>query len=147
MVLRTPQPYDTTTLNYNWQIWDTQAFSLYTKETDCIDRTTARMAVEAVLRFLAEKGLSHGEVSVGEKSVLFRENTLESILTTAGGLFFRHTTPGDRVQAGSLLADILDPCTGRILEQLHANRPGRIFFAHKSQLIAGREAAFKILPL
>ncbi len=67
VVLRTPQPYDTTTLNYNWQIWDTQAFSLYTKETDCIDRTTARMAVEAVLRFLVEKGLSHCEVPAGGK--------------------------------------------------------------------------------
>lgn len=64
VVLRTPQPYDTTTLNYNWQIWDTQAFPLYTKETDCIDRTTARLAVEAVLRFLVEKGLSHCEVPV-----------------------------------------------------------------------------------
>ena len=35
ILLRKPQPYDTTTLNYNWQIWDTQAFSLYTRETDC----------------------------------------------------------------------------------------------------------------
>ena len=26
ILLRKPQPYDTTTLNYNWQIWDTQAF-------------------------------------------------------------------------------------------------------------------------
>ena len=30
VVLRTPKPYDTTTLNYNWQIWETKAFSLYT---------------------------------------------------------------------------------------------------------------------
>ena len=24
--IRTPRPYDTTTLNYNWQIWETKAF-------------------------------------------------------------------------------------------------------------------------
>ena len=30
-------PIDTTTLNYNWQIWETNAFSIYTKETDEVD--------------------------------------------------------------------------------------------------------------
>ena len=62
VVLRTPQPYDTTTLNYNWQIWDTQAFSLYSREV------------------------------------------------------------------------------------LQADCSGRIFFAHRSQLVNGHEVAFRILP-
>ncbi len=30
VVIREVRPYDTTTLNYNWQVWNTQAFSLYT---------------------------------------------------------------------------------------------------------------------
>ena len=34
VVIRKPKPYDTTTLNYNWQLWKTNAFSVYTKETD-----------------------------------------------------------------------------------------------------------------
>ena len=34
VVMRKPEPIDTTTLNYNWQIWETNAFSVYTKETD-----------------------------------------------------------------------------------------------------------------
>ena len=41
ILLRKPQPYDTTTLNYNWQIWDTQAFPLYTRESDCVDHPSA----------------------------------------------------------------------------------------------------------
>ena len=147
VVLRSPQPYDTTTLNYNWQIWDTQAFSLYTRETDCIDTRTAQQAVDAVMRFLQVKGLAHREVpEVETEPALFRESSLESLLSAAGGLFFRHMKPGDVVQPGDLMADILDPCTGRVLEQLHAGRLGRIFFAHKAQLIAGHEVAFKILP-
>ena len=52
VVVRRPKPIDTTTLNYNWQIWDTSAFSLYTTETDFIDEVSARQAVAAVLRFL-----------------------------------------------------------------------------------------------
>ena len=30
VVLHTPRPFDTTTLNFNWQVWNTQAFSIYT---------------------------------------------------------------------------------------------------------------------
>ena len=30
--MRKPEPIDTTTLNYNWQTWETNAFSVYTKE-------------------------------------------------------------------------------------------------------------------
>ena len=38
VVVRKPRPIDTTTLNYNWQIWDTSTFSLYTTETDFMMR-------------------------------------------------------------------------------------------------------------
>ena len=57
VVVRRPKPIDTTTLNYNWQIWDTSAFSLYTTETDFIDEVSARQAVAAVLRFLTRMGI------------------------------------------------------------------------------------------
>ena len=42
VVLRNTRPYDTTTLNYNWQIWETNAFSLYTTTTTSIDKESAR---------------------------------------------------------------------------------------------------------
>ena len=47
VVLRTVRPYDTTTLNYNWQIWDTKAFSIYTTTTEKLDRESAKQAVPA----------------------------------------------------------------------------------------------------
>jgi len=51
-IIRFPRPYDTTTLNYNWQIWETSAFSLYSSETDGIDDESSQLAVEAIFRFL-----------------------------------------------------------------------------------------------
>lgn len=147
VLLRHPQPYDTTTLNYNWQIWNTQAFSLYSSETDSIDNRSAQTIVDAVLRFLRRKNLSLQDMPAAEQeSVLLREDKLSSILSHSGGLFFRHMKPGDMVQPGDVMADILDPATCEILEQLKADRLGQIFFAHKSQLIAGHEVAFRILP-
>lgn len=57
VILRNTRPYDTTTLNYNWQIWDTKAFSLYTTQTERIDRESALRGVQAVFAFLASLGL------------------------------------------------------------------------------------------
>ena len=37
VVKRKVRPYDTATLNYNWQVWNTEAFSLYTTATEQID--------------------------------------------------------------------------------------------------------------
>lgn len=48
---REARPYDTTTLNYNWQLWETKAFSVYTNATDSIDIVSAREAINAVLSF------------------------------------------------------------------------------------------------
>lgn len=147
VILRRPHPYDTTTLNYNWQIWDTQAYSLYTRATDCIDQTAAKQAVEAVERFLFAKGLSRRAVPAPqEEPSLLREEALHSLLTTAGGLLQQECRPGDRVRPGDVLGEILEPCTGAVLEQLRADCSGRIFFAHRAQLINGHEAAFRILP-
>lgn len=57
VVMRTPKPIDTTTLNYNWQIWESNAFSIYTRETAHIDEESAAQAVSAVLRYLSRVGV------------------------------------------------------------------------------------------
>ena len=50
IMLRNPKPYDTTTLNYEWQVWGTQAFSIYTPETDQVDVKQARYGIDAVIK-------------------------------------------------------------------------------------------------
>lgn len=147
VVVRQPQPYDTTTLNYNWQIWNTKAFSLYTPETEDINRDSARQAVQAVLRFLCAKGLCLQDIpAAGVTPEIFQESCLHNILSTAGGLLLRSKAPGDVVKSGQILADILDPCSGQLLEYLRSDCTGRVFFARKSRLIGGHEVAFRILP-
>ena len=59
VVLHNPRPFDTTTLNYNWQIWETDAFSIYTTSTGAVDKQSAKQAVDAVLNFLSKQGIIH----------------------------------------------------------------------------------------
>ena len=146
VVLRSPKPYDTTTLNYNWQVWGTQAFSMYTRETDDIDTESAEIAAQAVLHFLSKKGILHRAYpNNSTEPKIIRESSLKTALSESGGIFVRRKAAGDTVIEGDVLADILDPCTGDILEQIKASCTGRIFFTHRSRLINGHEVAFRIL--
>lgn len=144
-LLRKPHPYDTTTLNYNWQIWDTQAFSLYASETDDLNPAAAQQGVEAILRFLAGKGFCPNVAGAGEASKVYQEENLCNILSSVGGLLVHRLSLGTTVNAGDLLAHIQDPCTGEVLEQLTSPVSGRIFFRHRSRLINGHDMAFRIL--
>lgn len=98
VVLYAPRPFDTTTLNYNWQIWETNAFSVYTTNTARVDRTSARQAVEAILTFMAKQGLIRYEGEVGcvsrviesERFISLRaESAAFTRLKTAPWLSFR----------------------------------------------------------
>lgn len=147
VVLRQPHPYDTTTLNYNWQIWATDTFSLYTNETDNVDHESASRMVDCIIRFLNTRGLCLDlDLPGGAVSITCQESSLHSILSAAGGLLMCHSNPGDVVRAGDVLGEIIDPCTCTVLEQLYSDCDGRVFFAHKPQLINGHEVAFRILP-
>lgn len=145
-MLRKPHPYDTTTLNYNWQIWDTQAFSLYSSETDDVDSPSARQAVEAVLRFLGEKGFCRPVAGPGETTRICHEENLHNVLSTTGGLLVHRLALGEHAAAGDVLADILNPMTGAVVEHLRTQVEGRVFFIHRSRLINGHEVAYRILP-
>ena len=70
VVIRKPKPMDTVTLNYNWQMNGTNAFSIYTNSTDMIDEKSARQAV------------SISELSVGQNLFpTFMENLLTDGIT------------------------------------------------------------------
>lgn len=76
VVMRKPAPIDTTTLNYNWQIWETNAFSIYTKETDEVGEQSAQEAVAAVLRYLSRVGLLRYHCHSGYLSTVVQENEM-----------------------------------------------------------------------
>lgn len=146
VLIRRPRPYDTTTLNYNWQIWDTHALSLYSGETEYLDPAAAQLGVEAVLRFLRDLGLCQAQVDPGQPCRVLQEEELTDVLSSCGGLLLCRVGPGDQVACGQELAEIQDPCTGQVLERLRAGKAGRVFFVHRHSLINGHDVAFRILP-
>ena len=145
VVMRTPKPIDTTTLNYNWQIWESNAFSLYTRETDRIDEASAGQAVSAVLRYLSRVGVLKYTCHSGFMPSVINENDLATVLTPAGGIFRARKAPGDEVSYGEVIGEILDPFTADRLAPVTATTSGLVFFAMDKPLVLEHEVAFKLI--
>ncbi|MDR1727413.1 MAG: succinylglutamate desuccinylase/aspartoacylase family protein [Acidobacteriota bacterium] len=149
VMLGKPSPIDTGTLNYNWQVFETNAFSVYSKETSQIHEESARRAVEAIFSFMAAQGMLRGVGDADgarQRPRHFHEENLVTVLSSQGGIFLPRRAAGDRVEAGDALADTLDPYVGEMKERLTAPRAGIVFFNHDSNLVGGHEVAFRIIP-
>ena len=145
VVVRKPMPYDTTTLNYNWQMRGMSAFSVYTTETDEIDEKSAKQAVSAVLRFLTRMGIIKYNGHSGYIATVIAEQELMPLRSKKAGIYRRMKKAGDEVSRGEVLAQILEPCEGRVIEEIVSPIEGVIFFSHKSPFVNQSEIVYEII--
>lgn len=144
-IIRTPRPYDTTTLNYNWQIWDTQTFSMYTNATDTIDQPSAQTALMAILRFMANTGIITHKVHAGYNTEIISENDIEQIHADSVGVFTPLVKTGQLVEEGDLLARINNPLDGELVGEIRSDRAGVVFFEYDKPLINEQTVCFKLI--
>lgn len=145
VVVRKVRPYDTATLNYNWQVWDTEAFSLYTTTTSKIDQKGAGQAVLAVLNFLSARGIVKYQGPQIAESQVVSDTDMISVRTAKSGIFEALAKAGDKVMTGQPLANIIHPYDGEILETLFAPINSRLFFIHDEPLIYANTAVIKLV--
>lgn len=145
VTIRKPLPFDTTLLNYNWQIWDTRAYSIYAGQTNSVEDTSSAMTIGAILRFLSKVGvLDHKVRTAGYESILIDEGDLINISAHEAGIFFRMVNAGASVAAGQKLGEILDPYDSSAREEFIAPVAGTIFFAHNKPLALEHSLIFRI---
>ena len=146
VVIRKPRPFDTTTLNYNWQIWETMAFSLYTNTTDSLDPVSAARGVRSVLAFMSETGLLRDYPdSTHEYKILYEDEDVLSLRTPSAGFFIPKVRVEDSIAQGQILANIVDPTDGEIIDELVSPCDGTVFFMHSRPLVYSNTSAIKII--
>ena len=145
VVLRNTRPYDTTTLNYNWQIWETNAFSIYTTTTSQIDKSSAASAVRSILKFLSKEGILNYSGHDGYMSMVVEDTDMVPVRTRASGIFEGRVDVGDEIEKGQLLARIMDPYEGEIIENIVSPVDGIVFFAHNDPLTYANTAVYKLI--
>jgi len=161
IVLRKTRPFDTTTLNYNWQIWNVKAFSIYTTTTEQIDKKSAEEAIAGIFRLLWKKGMIRQEIkkegiegeSIKEKekengkreSRVVDDSHLTTIRCRTAGMYEAKASIGEIVFSGQILAEIFNTFDGEVQERLTAPVNGRVFFLHTDPLVYANTAVIKLV--
>lgn len=146
VVVRKVRPYDTATLNYNWQVWETQAFSFYTTSTTTIDRRSAGQSVLSILKFLSALGVVKYQSSGRSlQSLVINDTEMATVRTAKSGIFEPLVKVGDEVGEGTPLANIVNPYDGEIMETLYAPVESKVFFMHTDPLTYANTAVFKLI--
>ena len=150
VVVRKPHPYDTTTLNYNWQVWETDAYSLYSSTTKNIDPVSAEIVLDGAKRFMVKNGILNDQAerceTEGFKPRIFCDTEMIPVRNKTAGFYKPLIKPGDRVKKGDVCAEIYDTCNGEKTEELISPADGIIFFQQDEPLIFARTSAVKVLP-
>lgn len=147
VVKRTVRPYDTATLNYNWQVWDTKAYSLYSTTTSCVDPKSAGQIVLSVMRFCNAKGFVRYQESFHHQSKVVVDTDMVTVQTAKSGIFEPLVKAGDTVSEGTPLANIINCYDGEIMETLYAPLDSKIFFMHNEPLTYANTAVFKLVEV
>lgn len=145
VVTRKPEPIDTATLNYNWQLSGTNAFSVYTNATDTIDERSASQAVSSVLRFLTRMGIIKYNCHSGYIASVVEEHSLLPIRSEVSGIYRKLKSPGDEIKFGEVLAEIVDPMEGGVISQVTAPSDGIIFFSHTKPLVIQNCVVYQLI--
>lgn len=142
-----PEPFDTVLLNYNWQIWETQAFSLYAGTTDVIDHAMADASIDAIGRFCACKQLA--TIPVREEGVpspvVVDGKQLVSVQAPHAGILIVEREAGSVVEAGDILARIMHPYEGREVCVVRSPVSGTVFFARNKSITFQNTLLFRII--
>ena len=140
-----PRPFDTTLLNYNWQLWNTKAFSVYAGKTSQVDQTAGNENVDAILRMMSRARIlaTHFGGAAFESEAI-DESTLLHIKAQHAGILLRQVNAGSRVHRGQSLATIIHPYNGQILSDVKSTVEGTVFFAHNRPVVLQNALLFKI---
>jgi len=149
-----PEPFDTVLLNYNWQIWETHAYSLYAGTTDVIDPEAARQSIDAVCRFMSCKGLADMPVGEGTTAQSDAEMTAVTVLDDSrflsiqaphAGLLLVDVEPGQQVEAGQVIARIMHPYEGTLVAEIQSPVAATVFFARNKSITFQNTLLFRLI--
>lgn len=128
--VRAPKPFDTTTLNYNWQIWDTKACSIYAGKNNDVSPEACQVPVNAIMRFIVNVGIANFASGANRPSfntIVLDDQDLVTINSPAAGIFQNLCSPGHEVSKGEIIARIIDPYDGSVRSEIASPCDGVVF--------------------
>lgn len=144
--IRSVNPYDTTTLNYNWQIWGTNAFSIYIGENEKINDSSTETVLEAVKNFLINIGVYKENLKDDfYKTKHINSDDIVYVKSNKAGILRTYIQLGQYIKKGDLIGEVLDPYESEVLQKIISPYDGIIYFIYNIALINNNSNVCRII--
>ncbi len=135
---------DTVTLQYNWQLWGTKAYSIVCPVDNLVDNNVSNQIHQAILRFMHKTGVIEHKIFNAYESNTINQNNLQVVKAKKSGIFIPKETAGTYVIKGQVLGLIVHSLEGEIISEIKASCDGMITCSFSNSLILENAVAFRI---
>ncbi len=144
---RTMKSIDTVTLQYNWQLWGTKAFSIMCPSDNQVDKKIASQINQAMIRFMDNKKILNYHIFNGYESTVIDRNSIEVVKSPRSGIFISKELPGNYVSKDQVIGEIVHSLEGDVIHQFLAPCNGMITCFYSNSLIYEHAVAFRIAKI
>ena len=144
---RTMKSIDTVTLQYNWQLWGTKAFSIMCPSDNQVDKKIASQINQAMIRFMDNKKILNYHIFNGYESTVIDRNSIEVVKSPRSGIFISKELPGNYVSKDQVIGEIVHSLEGEVIHQFLAPCNGMITCFYSNSLIYEHAVAFRIAKI
>lgn len=138
---------DTVTLQYNWQLWETKAYSIMCPTKSYIDKKQSDQIVQAMLRFMNHKKLIDYTIFNEYESTVLNKKNIKIIKSPKSGMFTSKKQSGEYVYKGDTLGHITDALTGEVVYKAKAPCDGMVTCILSHSLIVENAIMYRIAKI
>lgn len=144
---RTMKSIDSVTLQYNWQLWGTKAYSIMCPSGNLVDKDVANQITQAILRFMGKSKIINYHIFNGYESTVIERNTIAVVKSPKSGIFIPIEIAGNYVSKGQIIGEIVDSLEGNIIYQFKSPCDGMITCYYSNSLIYEHAVAFRLAKI
>lgn len=144
---RTMRSIDTVTLQYNWQLWGTKAFSIMCPSENQVDKKIASQINQAMIRFMDNKKIINYHIFNGYESTVIDRSSIDVVKSPRSGIFISKELPGNYVSKDQVIGEIVHSLEGEVIHQFLAPCNGMITCFYSNSLIYEHAVAFRIAKI
>ena len=144
---RTMKSIDTVTLQYNWQLWGTKAFSIICPSDMQVDKKVASQINQAMIRFMDKTKIIDYHIFNGYESTVIDRNSIAVVKSPRSGIFISKELPGNYVSKDQVIGEIVHSLEGNVIHQFLAPSNGMVTCFYSNSLIYEHAVAFRIAKI
>lgn len=141
---RTVKSIDTVSLQYNWQLWGTKAYSIMCPNNSLVDDKESNQIIQAMIRFMNKTKIIDYKIYNGYESNVINRDTIKVIKSAKSGIFIANFKPSSYCVKGDIIGKVVHSLEGDVVHEIIAPCDGMITCIYSHSLIFENAVAFRI---